>query len=122
MSREIKFRAWDKRISAIVTAPLEITQYRDGSVGVSSLTGGDTEDFILMQFTGLYDYDRKEIYEGDIVSHTSFPDSEIVFSRGQFTPIYDRSSWDEWECDFWREAIQCTVIGNVYENPELLDD
>jgi len=70
-----------------------------------------------MQYTGLKDKNGKEIYEGDIVKIEGFINHVVGFEDGAFRwmnvgpylPIAERISERE-----------CEVIGNIYENPELL--
>lgn len=71
------------------------------------------------QYTGLKDRNDKEIYEGDIVlnngSTLQMKDREVVeFENGGAFPF----SICGWECTIHPE--KCEVIGNIYENPELL--
>ena len=69
------------------------------------------------QFTGLHNKNGKEIYEGDIVQR-----GIITFSRGKFVGQYYGSNgnlYEEWEDDLYQEN-NIEVIGNIYENPELL--
>lgn len=71
------------------------------------------------QYTGLHDKNGKEIYEGDIVKGTfyGFPMVEYDY----IFQIY----WDEKEKGFmanYFEPSECEVIGNIYENPELLEE
>lgn len=69
--------------------------------------------------TGLTDKNGKEIYEGDIVRNENDkkPNQKIVFTRGMFC-LDDEDSplWRYTPQDFWE------VIGNIYENKELLDN
>jgi uncharacterized phage protein (TIGR01671 family) len=82
------------------------------------------KNFTLMQYTGLKDKNGKEIYEGDLL-RCVFDDededntpSEVVFARGAFFIGYEPNMicLTVGEC----EADELEVIGNIYENPELL--
>jgi len=106
--RTIKFRVWDKGDKKIYY-PARI--FPDGfTLGFPS----ETKAGILMQFTGLKDRNGKEIYEGDILR------------------IGGSSRVVEWKevCDdklcyvgfpfYYLDTERMSVIGNIYENPELL--
>jgi uncharacterized phage protein (TIGR01671 family) len=114
--REIKFRAWNKSTKEM-NAYVEIYCYKDGSVGYSAgkennNAVGSTENFVLMQFIGLRDKDKKEIYEGDIIDFWNPGSKEHEFSAIE---------WDGYSFGIdQRDARLSKVIGNVYENPELL--
>jgi uncharacterized phage protein (TIGR01671 family) len=73
---------------------------------------------IVMQFTGLLDKNGVEIYEGDIIRLEHWGPSiyKIDFDRGAF---YIAKS-DREEVGDIKYAEKCEVIGNIYENPELL--
>lgn len=77
------------------------------------------KNYKIMQYIGRKDKNGKEIYEGDIVKGTfyGFPMVEYDY----IFQIY----WDEKEKGFmanYFEPSECEVIGNIYENPELLEE
>lgn len=116
MSREIKFRAWDKS-SEYMHSNVQSGVYEDPDEWTEFSTVLGLERFEVMQYTGLKDKNGKEIFEGDIVQFDSFRD---------FTERYEieYTSYGEWGIGVHRLAMRfkaCEVIGNIYENPELLE-
>ncbi len=117
--REIKFRAWDKINKWMGD---EIFIYGIGGVYESSETKYDTPNieieesdrFIVMQYTGLKDKNGVEIYESDVLDwdkkEWGEPYQEVA--KWDYELLNMRQNdWPEW----------CEVIGNIYENPELLE-
>jgi len=116
MSREIKFRAWDKNNNKMVYSG---KKYTNGGL----LDWFEDED--LMQYTGLKDKNGKEIYEGDIVKDKkNHPRMKLVVKyEGVGFSIKDIKNGD---CQILfynsscRKQENIEIIGNIYENPELL--
>lgn len=115
--REIKFRAWlgnSKRMVEVCNIAFhnkEIT-YQEDLCG--DFYSEKTDNFILMQYTGLKDTKDVEIYEGDIVEYSD----ELYEIKWMFTGFYLRNPKGGFielaECD---EC--CEVVGNIYENSLL---
>ena len=123
--REVKFRAWDtlnkKFISQSITIDLEVTIRFDG-VFVSddlSIDGTESGDrIILSQFTGLLDKNGKAIFEGDIVKYEQplqLENGEIGIWHGG-----NRVCRDIRHLDFPEKPEYLKIIGNIYENKDLL--
>jgi len=126
--RDLKFRIWDS-FNAVMMRQEE-DRYADSLckiwVDYDILINGEN-DPIMMQFTGLTDRNGIEIYEGDIMSYkNSFPEDDnknyfIVWNENGYWAIRYKH-WDKkTTCRidaFQRENGE--VIGNIYENPELL--
>jgi len=134
--REIKFRAWGKLKSkmfghfAINSSGNRIAdeEYRGHSCDWENLTS----DVVLMQYTGLKDKNGVEIYEGDVVRAMKWFGLSKHPYREQ-RPIKGNISWDESSFGFavdkdgkpeWCvfDLLEPEVIGNIYENPELLEE
>ena len=114
MTREIEFRAWDKKYK-YMTAEVSFIHIKEGFTGLF----GETK--IIMQYTGLKDKNGKKIFEGDIIiisdkNDKKIPKAEqVIWSHKGFlikSSIYNIGIHSSRE----RE-----IIGNIYENPELLD-
>jgi len=130
MSREIKFRAWVPTNNGEMMKVEEIEWNEDGSIkeidtGYNFSDKYNPEqlnDVILMQFTGLFDKNEKEIYEGDILNVNSNAVVEwnyelvgfITSNRDPEKPFYN-ILW----ASLVREGL-AEVIGNIYENSDLL--
>jgi uncharacterized phage protein (TIGR01671 family) len=121
MNGEIKFRAWDKNKNRWFTNYDTVYIEDDGSV-YSSYPGTEGEvltriDVDIQQFTGLKDKNGKEIYKGDIVR------AMLDFGPGGYSERIVSIQWVnpiEWYQFNYLKEDTIEIIGNIYENPELL--
>lgn len=139
MKREIKFRAWNKKDKVMV----DVAAMNFGPSGLWSLIedADDAElqledNYELMQYTGLKDKNGREIYEGDIVSFGSVwnnsdnedIDEEFHIGVVEYDPnyaVYNVNCEESGERHFmFMDVVNYDgfgVIGNIFENPELLE-
>ena len=139
MNREIKFRAWDdinkKWLLGYDKPNLggfsmlgEVMAFGEYNKMLSSFNLEDWDKIILMQFTGLKDRNGKEIYEGDVIRCTDDADeiSELNSDTGYGNVewLNESGMWYVYEInngiDILMQEGYIEVIGNIYENPELL--
>ena len=124
LMREIKFRAWSEDTREMIqVARLDIKEetihYENGikSINREQELGFWWKPYILMQYTGLKDKNGVCIYEGDIVRYFKNELAVIVYQNGG---VDIRSlSWRECE-PLQRRLGEIEVIGNIYENKDLL--
>ena len=114
--REIKFRAWDKLNKEMIN--IESINFQERRVYKDTVSYRKFEDIELIEYTGLKDLSGKEIYEGDILFE-SFREEyfKVVFENGSF-----RAEADGYSLDLEDYDDICEVVGNIYENPELMED
>lgn len=129
--RDIKFRCWDTENKEMLE--VQELDYEDSYNGQPMIRTTmysdyfDTEDMILMQYTGLKDKNGKEICEGDIVKfrfkddREEFPDLiGYIEYQTTFTAFRIMSNQGSFKIDI-TEIKFIEVIGNIYDNPELLE-
>lgn len=139
--REIKFRAWDKTENKMMGWEELCDEDKNGS--------GDGEHLVdyfnavfsnvepLMQYTGLKDKNGKEIYEGDVLMSEADEGIAVVSYNADMArfeieifayDIFTGENSEEVESDTlsvvdsyeFRDWNGAEVIGNIYENPDLL--
>ncbi|TLF36673.1 hypothetical protein FEI15_14640 [Lacticaseibacillus zeae] len=134
MKREIKFRVWDHNTDTMMIP--DNFEFCDGKIcwidagreaGPKSGNDGDPGQFEIMQYVGLHDKNGRSIYEGDIIVTHPKMKYEIpkigVVQYGDCRPMFQYKSGDGEEYSIWSNNVYRTyeVIGNIFENPELLE-
>ena len=136
-----RFRAWDVLAEKMIDEILMISfvrkeiigKFSDGSTSVPLKFEDERngEDVILMQSTGLKDKNGKELFEGDIATDgDTLGDIRnhqtlgfyIVDEKGKerfLSGTVDTEGFEEAK-EFMENSFE--IIGNIYENPELLED
>lgn len=130
-----KFRAWIKTEKRMIeTDDLLDIDYENEVVTTQQVyfenglpDDRDLDNFVfeeieLMQSTDMADRDGKIIFEGDVVKMTKDVYSEptyyeVVRHRGGAYRLDSKQHG----CELWIRHADCVVVGNIYENKELLD-
>lgn len=89
-------------------------------ITVDNMNGWSIDDKYLMQSTGLFDKNGKEIFEGDIV-HAYSEDARLIGAVEYFDNAYCIKTKNGVYNSLWINAEQYEIVGNVFENPELLE-
>lgn len=131
-----KFRVWIKTEKRMIkTGDLLDIDYENEVVTTQRVyfyfdnglpDGRDLDNFVfeeieLMQSTGLFDKNDKEIFEGDIVKMAKDVYSEPTYYEvvRHYGGAYRLES-KQHGCELWLRHTDCEVVGNVYENQEYL--
>lgn len=146
--RVIKFRAWDSEIEEMwysdnnngqeycdFIIPHDGNPYFKYGVYRPYQAGGEVIDAIadetfepdakdIMQFTGLFDVNKKEVFEGDVLRYQHSPESKEYICEVSYNPEF-ASFWLKSSTDsgfaFLGHQQVIEIIGNVFSNPELLN-
>jgi len=131
---EIKFKAWDKNNKKMYLPDnIEVSIAPDNFITVCDINTGmvviQPEFVELLQYTGLKNKNGKEIYQGDIVDkkyyNLTVSDGIGVVEMGQGADSdgYNNGEWYGWKAggsSLFDVCKECAVVGNIYQNPELL--
>ena len=120
MTREIKFRVWDKKRKDMY---LNIRLKKIYDYGASFFV----DDMIWMQYTGLKDKNNKEVYfDSDIIEYT-YEDGQgleqtvvgiLILELKHTLSIAVKDESGTFYCVTATDLRNCEVIGNIYENGE----
>ena len=128
--KEIKFRAFTDGkmydVNVLVFLGGKLKEVLVGSMDMPIKR--EPHEVTLMQFTGLHDKNGKEIYEGDVVNHADCPDGpshevhiySILWNDSGFALLSPKSEIPTSFILDKKWGVLLEIIGNIYENPELL--
>jgi len=131
---KIEFRAWDKKEKAMCWVSIIDFEHRECVLVYPTKEYKEKtksfDEIELMQYRNLKDKNNKEIYEGDIVKYKEITECGekitekicvVECTKYGFTPfIFERDIWKD--CWYTIKISDIEIIGNIYENPELLKE
>lgn len=130
MGNLLRYRAWDKTHKKLGMIDADMQDGLFQSVKIFDEDGDDwqeSENFILMQSTGLKDKNGTEIFEGDVVVTDGWRRQVVTFGTQEveedFGNVRIYRGFNLYLGGGYPNAVMSTfeVIGNIYENPELVE-
>lgn len=129
MEREIKFRGKSVLNDEWIYGDLVHRINSPKTISPVQINGIGVKEDTIGQFTGLFDKNGKEIYEGDIISvNGKYPklvkyiDDYACFCLANITDLNKKwiSPWQQVSSSWWNDfKREIRVIGNIYDNPDL---
>ncbi|WP_042767160.1 YopX family protein [Streptococcus sp. HSISS2] len=130
-----RFRAWDKDFKTMYEADdIVYIDFEEKQICVKTLfferaSRYDFNDIVLMQSTGLKDKNGKEIFEGDIIAINleglETPITAKVFQNRKIGILMFHDFEDNEDVPMVEllegDSVEFAIIGNIWENPELLE-
>lgn len=120
-----KFRAWSK--TEKIMSDVKKIDFYNSEIDARLFEETAIEEVVLMQSTGILDKNSQEIFEGDVVRQVrTQPTTENEVIIGIVTMI--EGAWlimndnEQLASYLWSETDENEIIGNIYENPELLEE
>ena len=122
-----KFRAWDKTHKKLGLIDADMQGGYFQSVKIFDEDGDDwqeSENFIIMQSTGLKDKNGTEIFEGDALKNNDYPNQTFICKHSRLQASFQAESLNGLlALSLWKdEERDWQVLGNIYENLELLEE
>lgn len=112
------FRAWSK--TEKIMSDVKKIDFCNGEIDARSFEETEIEEVVLMETTGINDKNGKEIFEFDVVSFPKFGDMKPwtgVVKRMNGAWVVDTG---ELSLTLWSEIEETEILGNMFENPDLV--
>ncbi|NTW72885.1 MAG: DNA-packaging protein [Eubacteriaceae bacterium] len=115
MSREIKFRAWDKANKCMLCI-------FDSTTQTDWILQNWNETYELMQYTGLKDKNGKDIYEGDVLQLGECTGVRRIIIWSKYSYATTNIKGEHVSIPLPHDWHKMHIIGNIHDNPELLEE